>query len=164
MKNEQTYEHIRPEVVGNTRRVLVSDLTGKSNVSYKYEELGFNFDKYSDKSSEIVQELKKLESEGDQFEAAEASFEQLVKQMTDSAPEFFKPEGFRVIIERNANGESRSEATIRVRVNDQIELSAAEGKGPVHALDAALRRAICEFRSEERRVGKEWRSQSGKED
>lgn len=145
MKNEQTYEHIRPEVVGNTRRVLVSDLSGKSNVSYKSEELGFNFDKYSDKSSEIVQELKKLESEGYQFEAAEASFELLVKQMTDSAPEFFKLEGFRVIIERNANGESRSEATIRVRVNDQIELSAAEGKGPVHALDAALRRAICEF-------------------
>lgn len=145
MKNEQTYEHIRPEVVGNTRRVLVSDLSGKSNVSYKSEELGFNFDKYSDKSSEIVQELKKLESEGYQFEAAEASFELLVKQMTDSAPEFFKLEGFRVIIERNANGESRSEATIRVRVNDQIELSAAEGMGPVHALDAALRRAICEF-------------------
>ena len=94
---------------------------------------------------QIVQELKKLESEGYQFEAAEASFELLVKQMTDSAPEFFKLEGFRVIIERNANGESRSEATIRVRVNDQIELSAAEGKGPVHALDAALRRAICEF-------------------
>lgn len=145
MKNEQTYEHVRPEVVGNTRRVLVSDLSGKSNVSYKSEELGFNFDKYSDKSSEIVQELKKLESEGYQFEAAEASFELLVKQMTNSAPEFFKLEGFRVIIERNANGESRSEATIRVRVNDQIELSAAEGKGPVHALDAALRRAICEF-------------------
>src|SRR5690625_6007369 len=90
MKNEQTYEHIRPEVVGNTRRVLVSDLSGKSNVSYKSEELGFNFDKYSDKSSEIVQELKKLESEGYQFEAAEASFELLVKQMTNSAPEFFK--------------------------------------------------------------------------
>src|SRR5690625_1229173 len=65
--------------------------------------------------------------------------------MTDSAPEFFKLEGFRVIIERNANGESCSEVTIRVRVNDQIELSAVEGTGPVHALDAALRRAICEF-------------------
>lgn len=145
MKNEQTYEHVRPEIVGNTRRVLVSDLSGKSNVSYKSKELGFNFDKYSEKSTEIVQELKKLESEGYQFEAAEASFELLVKQMTNSAPEFFNLEGFRVIIERNARGESRSEATIRVRVNDRIELSAAEGKGPVHALDAALRRALCEF-------------------
>jgi 2-isopropylmalate synthase len=145
IKNEQTYEHIKPELVGNTRRVLVSDLSGKSNVSYKSEELGFEFDKKSAESSQIVQELKKLENEGYQFEAAEASFELLVKQITNKAPEFFKLEGFRVIMERNANGESRSEATIKVRVNDQIELSAAEGNGPVHALDAALRRALCEF-------------------
>ena len=145
IKNEQTYEHIKPELVGNSRRVLVSDLSGKSNVSYKSEELGFDFDKGSKQSSEIVQELKKLENEGYQFEAAEASFELLVKQLTNNAPDFFKLEGFRVIMERNGNGESRSEATIKVRVNDQIELSAAEGNGPVHALDAALRRALCEF-------------------
>ncbi len=145
IKNEQTYEHIKPELVGNSRRVLVSDLSGKSNVSYKSEELGFDFDKKSVESSQIVQELKKLENEGYQFEAAEASFELLVKRMTNKAPDFFKLEGFRVIMERNANGESRSEATIKVRVNDQIELSAAEGNGPVHALDAALRRALCEF-------------------
>ena len=145
IKNEQTYEHIKPEAVGNTRRVLVSDLSGKSNVAYKSEELGFEFDKKSVAGAEIVQELKKLENEGYQFEAAEASFELLVKQMTNQAPDFFKLEGFRVIMEQNGNGESRSEATIKVRVNDQIELSAAEGKGPVHALDAALRRALCEF-------------------
>ncbi len=145
IKNEQTYEHIKPEQVGNSRRVLVSDLSGKSNVTYKSEELGFEFDKSSEQSSEIVQELKKLENEGYQFEAAEASFELLVKQFTNSAPDFFKLEGFRVIMERNGSGESRSEATIKVRVNDQIELSAAEGNGPVHALDAALRRALCEF-------------------
>ncbi len=145
IKNEQTYEHIKPELVGNSRRVLVSDLSGKSNVTYKSEELGFEFDKKSAESSKIVQELKKLENEGYQFEAAEASFELLVKQITNQAPDFFKLEGFRVIMERNANGESRSEATIKVRVNDQIELSAAEGNGPVHALDAALRRALREF-------------------
>ena len=145
IKNEQTYEHIKPEAVGNTRRVLVSDLSGKSNVAYKSEELGFKFDKHSKASAEIVKELKKLENEGYQFEAAEASFELLVKQMTNQAPDFFKLEGFRVIMEQNGNGESRSEATIKVRVNDQIELSAAEGNGPVHALDAALRRALCEF-------------------
>lgn len=145
IKNEQTYEHIKPELVGNSRRVLVSDLSGKSNLCYKSEELGFEFDKKSEESTKIVQELKKLENNGYQFEAAEASFELLVKQMTDKAPEFFKLEGFRVIMERNGKGESRSEATIKVRVNDQIELSAAEGNGPVHALDAALRRALCEF-------------------
>lgn len=145
MKNEQTYEHIKPDLVGNSRRVLLSDLSGKSNISYKSEELGFDFDKTSKEGSEIVTELKRLENEGYQFEAAEASFELLVKQQTGKTPDFFKLEGFRVIMERNANGESRSEATIKVRVNDQVELSAAEGNGPVNALDAALRRALCEF-------------------
>ena len=145
MKNAETYEHVEPEMVGNNRRVLVSDLSGKSNVSYKSEELGFQFDKKSPESTKIVQRLKSLENEGYQYEAAEASFELLVKQLTEAAPEFFKLEGFRVIMERNGSGESRSEATIKVRVNDQVELSAAEGNGPVHALDAAIRRALCEF-------------------
>ena len=145
MKNAATYEHIKPEEVGNLRRVLVSDLSGKSNVCYKSDELGFKFDKSSPESTRIVQQLKKLENEGYQYEAAEASFELLVKQMTDQAPDYFSLESFRVIMERNGRGETRSEATIKVRVNDQIELSAAEGNGPVHALDAALRRALCEF-------------------
>lgn len=145
IKNEQTYEHIRPKAVGNGRRVLVSDLSGKSNVSYKSKELGFDFDKSSADSSKIVSELKKLENEGYQFEAAEASFELLVKHLTNGAPKFFSLEGFRVIMERNADGVSRSEATIKVCVNGQMELSAAEGNGPVHALDAALRRALCQF-------------------
>ncbi len=145
MKNAGTYEHIDPGQVGNKRRVLVSDLSGKSNVSYKSRELGFRFNKNSEKSTEIVQKLKHLENEGYQYEAAEASFELLVKQISGEAPDFFNLEGFRVIMERNADGESRSEATIKVCVNDQVELSAAEGDGPVHALDAALRRALCEF-------------------
>ncbi len=145
IKNEQTYEHIRPELVGNKRRVLVSDLSGKSNVCYKSDELGLDVDKYSKESSEIVQKLKELENQGYQFEAAEASFELLVKQMTNSAPDFFSLEGFRIIMERDASGKSRSEATIRVNVNGRIEHSAAEGNGPVHALDAALRKALREF-------------------
>lgn len=145
MKNEQTYEHIKPELIGNSRRVLLSELSGKSNISYKSDELGFDFDKTSKEGAEIIKELKRLENEGYQFEAAEASFELLVKQKTNKTPDFFKLEGFRVIMERNAKGESRAEATIKVRVNDQIELCAAEGNGPVNALDAALRKALCEF-------------------
>jgi 2-isopropylmalate synthase len=145
MKNTSTYEHIRPEQVGNQRRVLVSDLSGKSNLSYKSKELGFTFDKQSEKSTAIVRRLKTLENEGYQYEAAEASFELLVKQMTGRAPDYFGLEGFRVIVEQNAGGESRSEATIRVKVQDQVELSAAEGNGPVHALDAALRKALFKF-------------------
>lgn len=145
IKNEQTYEHIRPEWVGNSRRVLVSDLSGKSNICYKSDELGLALDKSSPESAKIVQKLKELENEGYQFEAAEASFELLVKKLTRNAPEFFNLEGFRVIMERDADGNSRSEATIRVRVKDQVEHSAAEGNGPVHALDAALRKALREF-------------------
>jgi 2-isopropylmalate synthase len=145
MRNAATYEHIKPEDIGNRRRVLVSDLSGKSNLIYKSDELGFEFDKNSKQSSAIVQKLKQLENEGYQYEAAEASFELLVKQMTGQAPDFFSLEGFRVIMERNAKGESRSEATIKVCVNGQMELSAAEGNGPVHALDAAIRRALREF-------------------
>jgi len=145
MKNEQTYEHVDPESVGNRRRVLVSDLSGKSNVKYKTDELGIKLEKYGDEVPQIVQKLKKLENEGFQFEAAEASFELLVKKMTESWEEYFRLEGFRVIVEKNLSGEARSEATIRLRVNDQIEHCAAEGNGPVHALDEALRKALHKF-------------------
>lgn len=145
MKNEETYEHIRPETVGNRRRVLVSDLSGRSNISYKAEQLGIELDKYGDNVSEIVEELKKLEHKGYQFEAAEASFELLVKKMTDVWEEFFELEGFRIIVEKNVSGSSRTEATLRIKVNDQVEHCAAEGNGPVHALDKALRKALRKF-------------------
>lgn len=145
MKNEQTYEHVPPAKVGNQRRVLVSDLSGRSNVCYKSDELGITLDKYGDNVTAIVQKLKKLENEGFQFEAAEASFELLVKKMTESWKEFFELEGLRIIVEKDASGKARSEATIRLRVNSQIEHSAAEGTGPVHALDQALRKALKQF-------------------
>ncbi len=145
MKNEQTYEHVKPESVGNQRRVLVSDLSGKSNVYYKTDELGIELEKYGDKVPDIVQKIKELENDGFQFEAAEASFELMVKKMTEPWQEFFTLEGFRVIIEKNAKGEERSEATIRLNCNGSIEHSAAEGNGPVHALDLALRKALQKF-------------------
>jgi 2-isopropylmalate synthase len=145
MKNEETYEHITPESVGNKRRVLMSDLSGKSNVLYKSEELGIDIENSGGDVPEIVEKLKNLENEGFQFEAAEASFELLVKQMTQPFSNLFELEGFRVIMERDASGESRSEATIRVNVQGQPEHSAAEGNGPVHALDSALRKALCKF-------------------
>ncbi|MEX1011995.1 MAG: citramalate synthase [Balneolaceae bacterium] len=145
LKNEQTYEHIQPEQVGNTRRVLISDLSGKSNISYKSEELGIHLDKDHEDLPLIVQKLKDLESRGFQFEAAEASFELLVKQMANDWADLFTLEGFRVIVEKDAAGESRSEATIRLNVNGYVEHSAAEGNGPVHALDKALRKALKQF-------------------
>ncbi|SMO52053.1 citramalate synthase [Fodinibius sediminis] len=145
MKNEETYEHIQPGRIGNSRRVLVSDLSGRSNISYKAEQLGIELDKYSDNVSEIVRELKDLENKGYQFEAAEASFELLVKKMTGVWEEFFELEGFRIIVEKNVSGSSRTEATLRIKVNDQVEHCAAEGNGPVHALDKALRKALRKF-------------------
>ncbi|MDR8392284.1 citramalate synthase [Aliifodinibius sp. S!AR15-10] len=145
MKNEQTYEHVVPEKVGNRRRVLVSDLSGKSNVYYKTDELGIQLDEHGDDAPQIVQKLKELENEGYQFEAAEASFELLVKKMTQPWEEYFSLEGLRVIVEKNVSGEARSEATIRLKVGDQIEHCAAEGSGPVHALDGAMRKALHKF-------------------
>ncbi|HYW36466.1 MAG TPA: citramalate synthase [Balneolaceae bacterium] len=145
MKNEQTYEHIKPEEVGNRRRVLVSDLSGKSNIRYKTDELGIDLDGNQEKVPQIVQRLKELENQGYQFEAAEASFELLVKKMTNSLHDHFTLEGFRVTNEKNAGGSSRTEATIRLKVNGRMEHCAAEGDGPVHALDCALRKALHKF-------------------
>jgi len=145
MKNVNTYEHINPELVGNRRRVLVSDLSGKSNIMYKSDELGMKLDSTQHNIPEIVGELKKLENEGYQYEAAEASFELLVKRMTEPIQQFFELEGLRVIIEKNGSGKCRSEATIRLKVNGKKEHCASEGNGPVSALDRALRKALNQF-------------------
>jgi len=145
MKNEATYEHIIPEVVGNRRRVLVSDLAGKSNIRYKSEQLGIDLETQNEDIPEIVSKLKELENKGYQFEAAEASFELLVQKLTNEWLDFFRLEGFRIIVEKNVSGDFRTEATIRLTVNGQTEHCAAEGSGPVHALDQALRKALHRF-------------------
>ena len=145
MKNARTYEHLEPEQIGNRRRVLVSDLSGKSNVFYKSDELGMQLDSSKHDIPKIVKKLKDMENDGYQFEAAEASFEMLVKKMTEPWKDFFQLEGFRVIVEKNGEDESRSEATIRLFVNGRKEHCAAEGSGPVHALDCAMRKALHQF-------------------
>ncbi|MCD6166865.1 citramalate synthase [bacterium] len=144
-KNPITYEHIIPEIVGNQRRILVSDLSGKSNILLKAEELGLNLESHEEKIQEIVGRLKELEHLGYQFEGADASFEILVKKSIQKFKDFFNLEGFRVIIEKRVNGEPLSEATIKVRVGDKSEHTAAEGNGPVNALDNALRKALEKF-------------------
>ncbi|MBP3192640.1 citramalate synthase [Natronogracilivirga saccharolytica] len=145
MKNPSTYEHIEPETVGNKRRVLVSDLSGKSNIHYKSDELGIDLLSYGDKVPEIVGALKDLENQGFQYEAAEGSLDLLIRKITGEWQDLFELKGFRVIIEKNERAEVRSEATIRLLVNGEEEHTAADGNGPVHALDAALRKAICKF-------------------
>ena len=144
MKDPMTYEHIAPEQVGNKRRILVSDLSGRSNVKYKMSELGIADHKDIDASA-VVQEIKKLEHEGYHFEAAEASFELLIERRQKRVPGFFKLSGFRVTIEKDSSDLPRSEASIRVSVDDHIEHTASEGDGPVNALDNALRKALLRF-------------------
>ena len=146
MKTPATYEHIHPEDVGNARRVLVSDLSGRSNVLYKAKELGIDIDDKSPEVQHIVDELKELEHYGYQYEDAEGSFELLVKKKTKQFKEFFELEGFKVIIHKESyEAAPHSEAIIKVRVGDKTELAAAEGTGPVNALDCALRKALERF-------------------
>jgi len=153
LKNPQTYEHIRPELVGNSHRVLVSDLAGKSNIIRKAQEFGISLDPQSAHVASIVQTLKDLENQGFQFEAAEASFELLMKKALGLHKKFFDLIGFRVIVEkRKENEPPLSEATIMLKVGGSIEHTAATGNGPVNALDNALRKALEKFYPSLKRV------------
>ncbi|MEX0929649.1 MAG: citramalate synthase [Balneolales bacterium] len=145
MKNPATYEHISPEKVGNGRRVLVSDLSGRSNIRYKADELGMDLSSSGEKLPEVVEMLKHLENEGYQYEAAEGSLNLLIQRMTKDWEDSFELKGFRLLVEKNEAESIRSEATIRLKVNGVTEHTAAEGNGPVQALDLALRKALGKF-------------------
>ena len=143
-KNPLTYEHIRPESVGNERRILLSELSGSATMLEKMEKYSLTHDKAVMRNA--LKEIQKLESEGYQFEAAEASFALLVRRMLGKQKEFFELKGFRVIAEkRGSSGEPITEATIKILVGGKEELSASEGDGPVNALDGALRKALNRF-------------------
>lgn len=147
LKNPETYEHIRPELVGNSQRVLLSDLAGKSNIIRKAQEFGIKLDPDSPELKDLVAMLKELENQGFQYEAAEASFELLMKKHLGLYRKFFDLIGFRVIVEKRKDDKTEplSEATIMVRVAGHIEHTAATGDGPVNALDNALRKALEKF-------------------
>ena len=146
LKHPETYEHVAPEAVGNHRRVLVSELSGKSNVLYKAREYGIDLDRETPDSRRILDELKTLEDQGFQFEGAEASFELLMERALGRHRPWFELDAYRVIVEeQNGRGEPVAEATVRVRVKGMLEHTAASGNGPVNALDQALRKALVEF-------------------
>ncbi len=145
-KDPRTYEHIDPELVGNHRRVLLSDLSGKSNILYKAEEFGIDISKSDERTRHLVQMLKEMEYHGYQFEGAEASFELLMRKFLGEIPRFFKLRGFRVIDEKRSESEPIiSEATVMIEVEGKKEHTAALGNGPVNALDNALRKALISF-------------------
>jgi len=146
VKNPATYEHIEPDRVGNHRRVLVSDLSGTSNILFKAKEFSLNLKSKDPKVKQILEELKDLEGKGFQFEGAEGSFEILMKKALGKYKSFFKLVGFRVIDEKHSEKEPpHAEATIQLEVDGQSEHTAAEGMGPVNALDNALRKALERF-------------------
>jgi 2-isopropylmalate synthase len=147
-KNPTTYEHIDPALVGNSQRVLVSDLAGRSNILYKAASYGIDVASNQAAVTALLQELKDLEARGFVYEGAEASFELLMQKALDgNRVRYFRLIGFRVIDEKRTEAEAPiSEATIMLEGPDgQIEHTAAQGTGPVHALDQALRKALGKF-------------------
>ncbi len=146
LKSPETYEHIRPELVGNHQRVLVSDLSGRSNIIYKAQEYGVDIQSNAEVVQKVLKDLKVLEHEGFQYEGAEASFELLIQKALKKKEKYFRLLGFRVIDEKKKEEEQPySEATIKLEVGGVVEHTAAEGCGPVNALDKALRKALERF-------------------
>jgi 2-isopropylmalate synthase len=145
VKDTSTYEHVAPELVGNARRVLVSELSGRSNLMYKAREMELNLDGQDEAVKLALRRLKKLEHEGYEFEAAEGSLRVLLETAVYGQPEFFTIDNFRVLTEMRHNGEFSSEATVKIHVGDRVVHTVAEGDGPVHALDRALHNALHQF-------------------
>ncbi|MBD1399770.1 citramalate synthase [Pelovirga terrestris] len=145
-RHPETYEHIRPERVGNKTRVLVSDLSGRSNILAKAQECGIKIDDKDPVTLEILEQIKELENKGYQFEGAEASFELLMLRAMGKLKQYFHITAFRVIDTlRESDQCPVSEATIKVKVGGRVEHMAADGNGPVNALDQAMRKALISF-------------------
>jgi len=144
IKNPRTYEHLDPATVGNQRRILVSELSGRSSLVFKARDLSLDLSKETPQAKRLLKLLQQLEHQGYHFEAAEGSLELLLKRQLKEFKPFFTLEGFRVIMEKR-DRHLVSEATIKVRVSGVPEQTAAEGDGPVNALDNAIRKALKRF-------------------
>jgi 2-isopropylmalate synthase len=147
-RNPLTYEHIQPEAIGNRRRIVISEQSGMSNILAKARLYGIELDKQDPTCRQILQRLKVLESEGYQFEAAEASFELLMREALGQRQPPFEIKGFQAHYTMDPGIETvrkTSYATIKVALDGRDILEAAEGNGPVSALDAALRKALVKF-------------------
>ncbi|RNB87310.1 citramalate synthase [Brevibacillus fluminis] len=142
LKNPQTYEHMEPELIGNRRRVLVSELAGQSNLLAKADELNVSFDQEKAESREMIKLIKEREYQGYQYEGAEASLSLLMLEGTGKLNELFSLESFKIFMEKSPERSILSEAMVKLNINGQIMHTAAEGNGPVNALDHALRKAL----------------------
>nr|MBF0221967.1 citramalate synthase [Desulfobulbaceae bacterium] len=145
-RNPLTYEHISPEKVGNIRRILISDQSGKSNVLHKAKKFGLDLESTDPIVTTILKKLKDLENQGFQYEGAEASFELLMRRAMGTLPVFFSLRSFRVINQKDTvDSDPQAEATIQLEVGGEMVHTAALGDGPVNALDNALRKALTCF-------------------
>ncbi len=145
MKEPRAYEHMDPTLVGNKRRVLVSDMSGKSNVEYKAKEMGVELGCNGYDCKQIVSEIKAMEDQGYQFDVADGSLKIFLEKFTRQFKPLFDLESFRITVEKDEDRPCTAHATIKIKVDDAHEITAAEGHGPVSALDSALRKALGKF-------------------
>ena len=145
-KHPDSYEHIKPELVGNVRNILVSDQAGRANIVARLKQIGIPFEAKSPAVTRLVEEVKQREASGYAYDGADASFELLARRMLGDVPNFYDLQSFRVIDERRYNAKGKlvtlSEATLKVKVAGKSMMTVAEGNGPVNALDKALRKAL----------------------
>ena len=145
-KDPRTYEHIPPESVGNARAILVSDQAGRSNLIAQLARMKLDVASDDPRLSRVLEEVKSREAQGFAYEAADASFELLARRILGGVPEFFDVESFHVSVERKFNSAgalySASQAVVKIRIGEETLISAAEGNGPVNALDLALRKDL----------------------
>ncbi|WP_379138988.1 citramalate synthase [Paenibacillus sp. sgz500958] len=145
LRDSRTYEHIAPEKVGNKQRVLVSELAGQSNVLSKAQDMGLTLDPSSEQARKVIDKIKSLEHQGYQFEGADASLELLLREATGEMNELFTFESFKMLVEKTSGQPVVSEAFVKLKVAGESLYTAAEGNGPVNALDNALRKALLAY-------------------
>jgi 2-isopropylmalate synthase len=143
LKDSSTYEHVSPEAVGNRQRVLVSDLSGRGNVLYKLKQHGLADRLSEDARRELLERIKDMEYQGYELEAAEGTFELLVREAMHPGLHFFDVEGYEVTTKSTGAVGSRSTATVNLRAQDGVHSATATGQGPVHALDLCLRKCLA---------------------
>ncbi len=145
LKSQQSFQHIDPSLVGNQRRIVVSELSGRSSILYKAAEFGLDMEMDNARAQSLAAHIKDLESRGFQFEGAEASVELLIRRSQSGYAPPFELIDFHVLVRDKHNGVMASEAMVKIRVGDQVMLTAAEGNGPVNALDQAVRKALLPY-------------------
>jgi 2-isopropylmalate synthase len=143
-KEPETYEHVPPDVVGNNRRILVSDQAGKSNLIAELKRIGLEVQKDDARLDALLRDVKERESQGYAYDGADASFELLALRRLGTVPHYFDVLSFRTSVEQR-NGEMLSEAVVKVKIDGEVLINAGEGNGPVNALDVALRKDLGKY-------------------